>query len=642
MAYPFQTFTPATDRVGIPDSVAAICDRHLRGYTSTAIVAPPRYGKSDIIRLSALELVATGEASAALALAPWDNLAKQLVATDKMAAMAERYMRTRLTHTPDVYRAGKLSALSSTFHEVSNLQHLFTATIQLVNRNMPQFNAWLERCVTYGKRPIVFIDEGQLLSVKNEWGGIAAAVEQYGAHVVLLTGTPYRADCHDIPGFTVRTISVEDVTRTTRKRYDDTHDLKRVLEGTKEQRILEAHNTVELGDAWAINALCRVEAKWIDVEIKADDESVWLRSMPATESQRHLRSAVTNRLTIEKAMQAAVLDMKERRRAGKSDSAIIVVTTSDIDHEDSDGDANWHARQVRNVVRSIDPNLVTLIATQADDSSEDKQRKGAANLERFVGNDDTAGVGDVLIVKNMGTVGLDCPRIKTVVLLGTTRQLATWVQTILRGATTWGDVKYFTLVLTDDARNRENWDFIVTGQGGEATATDLHLVKEELVEREDIPPGPEPERPEVIGAEQTRTEDSHNDGAVEDDTDVHKAIAKFPILRERMSFVEIKELLKAGAIDLTELETVQSTMGVVNTGANCEALRRDINTLANEITNARVVYNQANLPAWRMTRASVLNAAKDLAGIRRELGKENDEAKLIILRDYLSRMKRAA
>jgi len=73
MAFPFKTFIPATNREGIPEAVEAIYRRHLDGETATAIVLPPRYGKSDVIRLSALELVQTGEAPAALALAPWEK-----------------------------------------------------------------------------------------------------------------------------------------------------------------------------------------------------------------------------------------------------------------------------------------------------------------------------------------------------------------------------------------------------------------------------------------------------------------------------------------------------------------------------------------------------------------------------------------
>ena len=221
MANQFKTFIPATDRSGIPESIKVIVNRHISGEVATAIVAPPRYGKSDIIRLSAMELIQTGNSSAALALAPWDNLADQLVDSKKTNQMVDRYMYERMPLTPDVYRAGRVSSMSDSFHETSSLQHLFTSTIQLAQMNLSIFQGWVERCMSYGARPIVYVDEGQLLSKKNEWGRLAQVVESEGAHIVLLTGTPYRADCQDIPGFEVKTISRTEVEHVRCKRIDD-------------------------------------------------------------------------------------------------------------------------------------------------------------------------------------------------------------------------------------------------------------------------------------------------------------------------------------------------------------------------------------------------------------------------------------
>lgn len=625
----FKTFTPATNRTGIIESIAEIVDRHKRNELATAIVAPPRYGKSDIIRLSALELVQTGSACTALALAPWDNLADQLVSTDKQRDMVKRYMSKRLPGSPDVFRAGRIRAVSNKFHETTNLQHLFTATLQLINSQIIIFEAWLQRCMAYGQRPIVFIDEGQLLSVENEWGKIAELVHQYGAHVVLLTGTPYRADCKDIPGFKVETMSIEPIERVVSKRIDDQHIVKTKYEGTQEQRILIPHVETTLKDAWDIEALCRVEAKWIDVMFDNDQT---LSEMTPAESRKNLRRAVTNRHTIDKAMSQAIVDMKERRKAGSHNSAIIVVTTSDITNEENGGEANWHARQVRNSIKAIDPDLVTIIATQADDNSIGNQGKGAANLRKFTGDENNPGVGDVLIVKNMGTVGLDCPRIKTVVLLGTTRQLATWVQTILRGATTWGDVKYFTLVLTDDIQNRENWEFIVEGQGGNITATELEKISEELIEKEKEEK--DEEKTDVIDASHTRTQDSHNNGSLLDDDDVHRAIAKYPLLRERMSFVEIRGLILAGAINIDSID-IGVEVGVMDTGKEAESIRSEINSAADRIANSIAKYGIDN-NGWIKARKNIMSDAKKIAGVRCELGKETDTAKLSRVLEYLT------
>lgn len=631
MAYPFKTFIPATERPGIRDSIAEIVNRHMTGEIATAIVAPPRYGKSDIIRLSALELVQMGYAAAAIALVPWDNLADQLVDKEKTMAMVSRYMYERLPNSPDVFRAGRIRSVSDNFHETSELQHLFTATIQLIDNQILFFEKWIDRCMSYGERPIVFIDEGQLLSYGNEWGKIAKVVEDKGAHMVLLTGTPYRADCKPIPGFHVRTISSEDIEKTVSRRVDDEHVLHSLYSGVKQERILVANKEIKLREAWDDKALCQVDAQWINATLEINGDQVRLDSLNGSQTQKHLRDVVTNPKVIKEAMEKAVLDMKERRKAGMKDSGILVVTTSDIETGEHDGLANWHARRVRDQVKIIDSSLDISIATQAVDDDSRKGRAGANALKRFSHD----GIGDVLIVKNMGTVGLDCERLKTIVLLGTTRQLATWVQTILRGGTTSGDIEYFTLILTDDIKNKENWEFIVHSQGGSFTATDLVKDSEELVEKEIEPD--EHDELNVVKAEYTRSEDSKNTDVVSDDLVVHQAIARFPILRERMSQVEIAALIKSGALNIDELSDDSPVVGVADTGSECSEHRARAVDFAKQYANKNASYGTDRYQ-WVEKNKEIMKKAKKIAGISGEIGKVSDPVKLKMLADYLERV----
>lgn len=190
----FQTFTPATQRPGIAAAVHEIVRRHNDGQTATSIVLPPRYGKSDVIRLSAIELIETGGASAALALAPFEQIANQLVAEKKMADMVKRYMHPRRENYPVGIQMQRLHHISNAFHETRDIVHLFTATIQLAQNSLKQVGGWVARCQHFGTRPIVFIDEGQYLSDGNKWGQIAEEVQRENGHVVLLTGTKWRSD----------------------------------------------------------------------------------------------------------------------------------------------------------------------------------------------------------------------------------------------------------------------------------------------------------------------------------------------------------------------------------------------------------------------------------------------------------------
>jgi hypothetical protein len=528
---------------------------------------------------------------------------------------------------PDVYRAGRLSVLTDRFHETSELQHLFTATLQLMNRNLYVLQPWIERCTSYGQRPLIYIDEGQLLSSENEWGKIASVAEENNAHVVLLTGTPYRADCKDIPGFEIQKISRKDIERKVSTRINDKEILSKTYEGFREERILVPHYEITLREAWDIGALCKVETHWIDSTLKVNGDTKQLNELNKSDAAKSLRSVVTNRKTIKESLDKAVLDMRERRDAGMRNAGILVVTTSDIEDSNNDGLANWHARRVRDQIQAIDSSLDILIATQADGTDTRKSKSGAKKLKEF-----TEGRGDVLIVKNMGTVGLDCARLKTIVLLGTTRQLATWVQTILRGGTIAGNVSHFTLILTDDEKNRENWKFIVMEQGGSYSAEELVKTKEEIVQK-DIEENPE-DIIEIIKAEHIRTEDSHNTDIVTDESDVHRAIAQVPILRDRLSIVEIKALLKSGVIHVNNNPDSPLT-GVVDTGSQCNKYRNEAKDLASDIVNRKATYTKGGpSDEWVTVRKELYKDGKRHAGILGSVPKETDPIKLKLLRDY--------
>lgn len=627
MATMFKTFIPATERTGIPESIQTIVERHNAGATTTSIVAPPRYGKSDIIRLSAMELVENGDACAALALAPWNQLANQLVNTEKMQAMADRYMdRAKLSTVPRMFVGGRINHMSDTFHETSKIQHLFTATIQMVNLQIGKFEDWLIRCMSYGERPIVFIDEGQLLSTKNKWGEIAKLTIKHGAHIVLLTGTPYRSDCKAIPGFRVEVMNQEHVEHIITRRIDDKHLLKKTFEGIKAESVLKADHTISLHEAWDIKALCKIDTKWIDVDMLINGKDKQLSELKTNSVCQNLRNVVTDQKTIRNSMEKAIDDMKYRRNAGMKDAGIIVVTACDITDEMEEFEVNQHAKRVRKEIEYIDPTLNVIIATQAEDD-ENGGSKGSDMLDEFA----KKGRGDILIVKNMGTVGLDCPRIKTVVLLGTTRQLASWVQTILRGGTTVENVPYFTLILTDDVRNRENWEFIVKGQGGEMThLSDLKQIDEEVIEKEKDPT--QDKFINILDAKYVRTEDSHDDLVLTDESDIQAVLSAYPEFG-RFSAVEIAKLIQSGAVVVPKEK--KSTAGVFDAGEECRKLRKQMNDIADKLASKKATYDKNNPRCeWKEWRKKAITYMKNGANIRQEIGKETDPEKLRIALSY--------
>lgn len=636
MEYSPQTYFPVTTKRGIEidRAVTTIIERHIAGERATAIVLPPRFGKSDVIRLASIEAVGTGIATACLALAPWSNLADQIVADDKLRDMAARYMRRKNVKTPSKILMQRPDVFTHTMHELTSVHHMFSGTIQKALANLSTVATWIDRCMSYGTRPIVFIDEAQLCSNKNVFGSIAALVQEKGAHVVLLTGTPYRADNKDIPGFSIRTISESDVSRVMSRRLNDETVLRECYEGVKTERVLEAHWTVDLTQAWGMGALCKVESHWIDVDVTINGERVCFKDMKRAEAQKYLRQVVTHPEVVAEAARKAVIDMQQRRSAGMPDAGILVVTASDLnaagmETDGADAGANWHARQVRSAMHEVDPSLDIQIATMAGDGEGDKKVNLAnKKIERFAN-----GGGDVLIVKNMGTVGLDCPRIKTVVFLGTARQLATWIQTILRGATLAEKITHYTLILPNDIMNRANYDFVVTAQGGGFVSSTLEKVSEEIVER----PKEETEEDDfdVLSAGVSHITDSHSDLVVTDDADVMRAIRHSPLLRERMSYAEIKALIDSGVINIkTDGGEPESEVVIKNTTAECAALKADINDLTKQLASNKRPYG-ADASGWRLAFKEFDLEGKKYSGIRRSIPAENDADKLRVMRDYL-------
>lgn len=632
MSYPFKTFTPATNRTGIPDAVAVVVDRHVDGARTTSIVAPPRYGKSDIIRLSAVELLQTGRATAALCLAPWDNIADQMVSATKTRPMVLRYMSgaNRKAMTPDVFRAHRLARMSDAFHETSDLTHLFTATVQLVKNYQPIVTRWVQRCMEYGERPIVFIDEGHYLSTVNEWGKVSQWVQDAGGHVVLLTGTKWRADNEQIPGFNTRLGEVSDKILTTATRLDDNRVKKTKWLATQSIRELIPDYEVTIKDAWEVKALCKLEAHWVDIKVQniGGQDDCMLSELKKSRAVSLLRKAVTHPDMIAEVMKKAVTDMRERRNAGKANSAMLVITASDISSEDTTDDiSNYHARRVRDALRQIDDTLDVSIATQASEDGDKKANAAKGKIKRFCGyeykGEEVLGAGDVLIVKNMGTVGLDCPRIKTLVMLGTARQISTWIQSILRCGTTWEGVEFATIVMPQDIMGVENWNFLVAGEGGEHTNTTKELIEDSI---EDQKAEDKPEDVVTLtDAEFTHAQDSHSTETVVGDdvmSTVHQAIAKFPILRERMSVVEIRGLIESGVLDVSGV-VPGDDVGVVDTGEECKVLAFKLEQLAKEYASVKAPYGRGQT-AWTEAKRDISKSAKRASRMRCKPSEETD------------------
>ena len=172
----------------------------------TSVVLPTRYGKSDVVRLSALQMIRDGLASNALIVVPAMNLVEQMLDDTKLRDSARRYgfpfeaygqtQTVNAPPRPSRLRAARLSAI----------------TTHMANRHINTLTYWVDMMrgpQGPGAPPVVYMDEAHLGSDGNRWGNISATLAEAGAYVVVLTATPFRSDGKPIPGFQVDRVVLE-------------------------------------------------------------------------------------------------------------------------------------------------------------------------------------------------------------------------------------------------------------------------------------------------------------------------------------------------------------------------------------------------------------------------------------------------
>ena len=175
-------------RSGQRNSIDAIFMGVRNGQKNIAIVLPPGYGKSDVIRVSAAMLMLQNLVCRALILEPAENLRGQIVDQLKMNESVKRYrlppvlgkgIHTYEAKTPPVkpWPPGRNRAAP-----------FVSMTIQLANRHQSFLEQWVADEKRKADAPVlVFVDEAHTGSDQNQWGETSRALRDAGAVVVLLT-----------------------------------------------------------------------------------------------------------------------------------------------------------------------------------------------------------------------------------------------------------------------------------------------------------------------------------------------------------------------------------------------------------------------------------------------------------------------
>lgn len=428
-----------------------------RRKSTATIVLPTRYGKSDVIRASAVGLMADNLVSRAVILEPASNLVTQVLDKASIALAVERYSLP-FGHGLQTF-AVRDTPRRPFPPRWAQGAHFIAMTTQMANSNRDFFAEWIEEeRMRHGCAPVWYIDECHTGSRDNEWGKTVRALQGAGAFLVLLTATPYRTDKSHVEGF-----RYEEVGRDTR--------IARLGTGLFEQeRIryeLEADHITSFQEAWdeRPQPLCYLARITIDPplrryrtlmsERRADRV---LSELSVSDAHRTLSILVRDDDFVDEAVDF-FMEALSKRRAVFEETAGMVYVGSDTPGDE----ANAHALQVERALRVLDKDLDIIIATAATEDA-------AEQLSAF-----QQGKGDVLIVKQMGGVGMDVPRLKVVLDLSTVRTLNAFVQRVCRPLTMWNPtgapedlVQTATYITPADALARNLWEEFVVKEGGDA------------------------------------------------------------------------------------------------------------------------------------------------------------------------------
>lgn len=320
-----------------------------------------------------------------------------------------------------------------------------------------------------GKYPIAIFDECHLYSSDKTWGECVQALIDANIPVIMITGTPFRADNQRIPGFTFELVEESDEKNFVKKIKTDNplySEIKRGRAIDFKYRLKPDYGYSYIR-AWREKIILKPIVRWVDATEITSEET--LANMSKSDVARQLRAFLTNEKTVQESVAMTIKYIRLRKLTNPL-CAAIVASLSDSEEglveNLNETSANLHARQIKREFEKQAPDLKVAIITSTEPSYGDL-------------SDFKNGTDDVLIVKAMGTIGFDCPRIKVVLNLSNYRTLPSFIQLINRGCRNFGGNAYFDVVLPKDKLMQALW-FNFEGE------TDCFLTEQEIT-AEDTP-----------------------------------------------------------------------------------------------------------------------------------------------------------
>lgn len=557
-------------RPGQELAISTLIQRIENGEQSTSIILPTGYGKSDVIRASAIYLHREGLIATSLIIVPNDNLRGQAVKREDVVTTCTRYC------LPWDIKYSSIPQIGLNYGV--NGECILSTTIQLVQQNVSHFVLWVQSVVhKTGKPVIVYVDEVHTHTTMNEWGKTIKALQRAGAHIVVLTATPYREDGASIVGFELHREQSEPISITrTRRGSAPEKVLVQIWEGTRYYYSLKADVEVTFRQAWEENALCHISRHEFDARISIIDGNNETQDMLSDLDERNVRRVlgklVRHPEAIRNGCNLFVARLRDVKLAGPAfhNCAGIIFTAND-----EAGSKNEHAEAIKSVIKAMAPELKIVIATSADD--DNGKKTGKAVLERFRDNDE----GDVLIVKQMAGLGLDVPRIKVCLDLSPVRSPTSLIQRINRATRPYNNMLIAHYITPADCLSRACFAQLIEAQGG-AHASELDLAREYEKDRED---GSTPALIMINEAAIGDMSDSLQKTATRDDLPfILNVLEAFPMVLQSMTFPQIAE--RARMLNF-QPNTFSSDNGPVDTGSQADPLRKECNYKANILTRLR-------------------------------------------------------
>jgi hypothetical protein len=436
-----------------------ILDRLAARESHTAIVKPTRYGKRDLIILAAYEAEQNKLLSGSMVLTPALHVTENFTDSIKLGETIQRYRLPPVT----MNRVRRLRGFSE-HQPFANGEFLLATTMQLcvwtpVKDIIDLFDA---RAQAIGQPMAIFIDECHFIAHRQRWGQILAQISMVGVPLILLTATPSRADGDVILGF--RWHTEREMTEDRYRRgpiIGETQYTERVR-GVRVTGHLIADDTTTFREAWAEKpaVLCQLHRETITVETPDGP----LHELSESHTKEHLHRILRSPQFLEPAVSKVLERLRDVQTINPTLKAMIVTGNDQV----NDTRDNEHAMRIRELIhnrafavmgRTVGVEIITL-KTEEDEPASQK-------LRTFFD-----GPKDIVIVKQMGTVGLDDGRLKVLGYFSPIRTEAALIQAWMRPTTPYERLYVAYLILPDDRLLEAVWQRL-KAEGGEANDAQL-------------------------------------------------------------------------------------------------------------------------------------------------------------------------